>query len=54
MAIRQAPGVLAVDVDYAESRAIVGTAPDATVPRDAILSALDGIGYAGRFAEATP
>jgi hypothetical protein len=41
--------VLAVDADYKTNKAIVGTAKDQPVPRDAILSALESIQYKGEF-----
>jgi hypothetical protein len=50
-AIRQAPGVLAVRVDYKSGEATIGTDRDRPVPRDAILQSLKAIGYGGRFAE---
>ena len=50
-AIRQAPGVLAVTVDYEKREAVIGTARDLPVPRDQILESLKGIGYRGKFAE---
>jgi hypothetical protein len=48
-AIRQAPGVLAVKVDYEKKLAIVGTNRNQEVPRDQILDALKSIGYRGEF-----
>jgi hypothetical protein len=50
-AIRQAPGVLAVKVDYKSGQALIGTDRDRPVPRDAILQSLQSIGYTGKFAE---
>lgn len=44
-AIRQVPGVVAVDVSYENKRAVVGTQPGNPVPRDAILAALKKAGY---------
>ena len=50
-AIRQAPGVLAVNVDYEKREAIIGTDHDRPVPREKILESLQGIGYRGKFSE---
>jgi hypothetical protein len=52
MALRQAPGVLAVKVDYNTRTAVMGTRLGETVPREAILQALNSIGYSGQFREA--
>jgi hypothetical protein len=43
--------VLAVNVDYENGRAIIGTDREQPVPREAILAALNSIGYRGEFAE---
>lgn len=48
-AIKKAPGVLAVDVDYKSGQATIGIARGADLPRDEIRTALDKIGYEGRF-----
>jgi hypothetical protein len=48
-AIHQAPGVLAVKVDYQTGLATVGTDRGQDVPRSQILEALQGIGYRGEF-----
>ena len=48
-AIHQAPGVLAVDVDYKSGIAVIGTQQDRPVARDKILEAIQGIGYKGEF-----
>lgn len=50
-AIREAPGVLAVAIDYPAERATIGTAPDQPVPREEILSSLKAIGFSGEFTE---
>ena len=50
-AIRQAPGVLAVKIDYPTESATVGTAPEQPVPRKEILSSLEAIGFSGKFVE---
>ncbi len=50
-AIREAPGVLAVKIDYPTELATVGTAPDQLVPREEILNALKAIGFSGEFEE---
>ena len=47
-ALRTAPGVLAVKVEYEQQRAIVGTAGDKSVDEAALLEALDSIGYRGK------
>lgn len=49
MAIHQAPGVLAVNVDYATRLATIGTERGRSVPREEILNALKSIGYSGEF-----
>jgi hypothetical protein len=50
-ALRQAPGVLAVNVDYPSGRAAVGTPKGQDVPRRELLEALQSIGYSGTFHE---
>jgi hypothetical protein len=50
-AIHQAPGVLAVSVDYQKQQAIIGTEPNRPVPKDEILTSLESIGYSGEFVE---
>ena len=50
-AIRTAPGVLAVEVDYEKGEAVVGIAVRSPVPKDRILDALDKAGYSGSFIE---
>lgn len=51
MAIKQAPGVLAAEVDYETATARIGTEPGETVPREAIMAELKKIGYSGEFVE---
>ncbi|RMF45299.1 MAG: Mercuric transport protein MerT [Planctomycetota bacterium] len=48
-AIRQVPGVLAVEVSYEQRQAVVGTEACCGVPQDAILAALEKAGYRGTF-----
>ena len=48
-AIRTAPGVLAVEVDYKKSEAVVGTEICCPIPKDRILAALKEAGYSGSF-----
>ncbi len=50
-AIRQVPGVLAVEVSYEKRQAVVGTERGSAVPQDKILAALKKAGYSGTFAE---
>ena len=50
-ALREAPGVLAVEVDYESKQAIIGTAAGQPIPKQAILDALGSISYRGEFAE---
>jgi copper chaperone CopZ len=50
-AIRQVPGVLAVEVSYEKKQAIVGTEACCAVPKDKILAALKQAGYSGTFVE---
>lgn len=50
-ALRAAPGVLAVKVDYETKQATIGTTAGGDVPRDEILAALKSIGYHGQFAD---
>jgi copper chaperone CopZ len=47
-ALRSAPGVLAVTVDYEAKTATVGTAAGQPVPEQAILDALEAIKYSGK------
>ncbi len=50
-ALRKAPGVLAVKVDYESEQATVGTAAGQPIPKQAILDALESISYRGEFVE---
>ena len=50
-ALRKAPGVLAVEVDYDLQQATIGTAAGKEVPKKAILEQLDAIKYKGEFVE---
>ena len=50
-ALREAPGVLAVKVDYESKQATVGTAAGQPIPKQAILDALSSISYSGKFVE---
>ena len=50
-ALRKAPGVLAVEVDYDAHQATIGTAAGKEVPRDAVLEQLEAIKYKGEFVE---
>lgn len=51
MAIKTAPGVLAVKVDYSSGRALIGMAAGTDLPQADILAALEKIGYRGEFIE---
>ncbi len=54
MAIKTAPGVLAVKVDYISGKATIGTKPGLPASKQDILAALESIGYRGEFSvEAT-
>jgi len=46
-AIRDVPGVLAVEVSYTDGQAVVGTEACYTFPKDAVLKAIAGAGYTG-------
>jgi hypothetical protein len=50
-ALRKAPGVLAVKVEYESQQATIGTAAGQPVPKQAILEALESINYSGEFVE---
>ena len=50
-ALHQAPGVLAVQVNYEKSLATIGTHRDQPVPRDELIQALKSIGYDGAFVD---
>ncbi len=46
-AIRGVPGVLAVEVSYADGQAVVGTEVGCTVPNEKLLAAIESAGYHG-------
>lgn len=46
-AIRGVPGVLAVEVSYADGQAVVGTEACCTVPNEKLLAAIESAGYHG-------
>jgi hypothetical protein len=48
-ALRKAPGVLAVEVDYESKQATIGTAAGEPVPKQQVLAALKSINYSGAF-----
>jgi copper chaperone CopZ len=50
-AIKQAPGVLAVQVSYPKRQAAVGTRLGEPVPREQILASLEKVGYRGQFVD---
>ena len=50
-AIRTAPGVLAVEVNYEKGEAVVGTEICCPIPTDKILTALKDAGYSGEIVE---
>jgi copper chaperone CopZ len=50
-AIRQVPGVLAVEVSYEKRQVVVGTEICCPVPKDKILAALKKAGYGGEIIE---
>ena len=51
MALKKAPGVLAVEVDYASGKATIGTEAGEPLSKEEILAALESIGYSGEFTE---
>ena len=51
MAIHQAPGVLAVKVEYPSGLATIGTERNRPVPLDEIVASLKSIGYRGKLVE---
>ena len=53
-ALRKAPGVLAVNVEYETQQATVGSAAGQPVPKRAILAALESIKYRGQFITRDP
>ncbi len=50
-AIRQVPGVLAVEVSYEKQQAVVGVTAGHPIPQEGILAALKQAGYSGTFVE---
>lgn len=50
-AIRNVPGVLAVEIDYMKGQAIVGTKICCPVPKDEVIEALQQAGYEARLSE---
>ena len=50
-ALHQAPGVLAVQIDYEKRLATIGTRRDKVVPRDELIESLKSIGYTGDIVE---
>ena len=52
-AIKTAPGVLAVKVDYATKQATIGIQKESEFPKAEILAALEAIGYSGELAKPT-
>ena len=50
-ALRSAPGVLAVEVDYEQKRGIIGTQAGTEVNTEKIFAALEEIGYRGKLAD---
>lgn len=50
-AIKSAPGVLAVTVNFEKRQATIGTEKGDIVPKAEILSALESIGFRGEVAE---
>ncbi len=50
-AIRSVPGVLAVEVNYSEARAVVGTEIGYPIPEDKIQSVLQQAGYNAEFVD---
>jgi len=53
-AIRGVPGVLAVEVNYEEGQAIVGTEEGSEIPIDAVLRAIEEAGYTGSISPIRP
>ena len=49
MAIKTAPCVLAVKVDYPSGQATIGTEAGTELSKQEILAALEAIGYRGEF-----
>ncbi|MFH1303676.1 MAG: mercuric transporter MerT family protein [Planctomycetota bacterium] len=48
-AIRQVPGVVAVEISYEKRRAVVGVKPGSPIPKEEILAALKKAGYSGEL-----
>ncbi len=46
-AIRGVPGVLAVEVSYKNRQAVVGSEAGRALPKDAVLGAIESVGYSG-------
>lgn len=53
-AIREVPGVLAVEVDYAKSEAVVGSEFCCPLPKNDVLSAIEDAGFTGQVDEELP
>ena len=53
-AVREVPGVLAVEVDYAKSEAIVGTEFCCPIPEQKVLTAIRKAGYEGKMTNEIP
>jgi copper chaperone CopZ len=53
-ALKSAPGVLAVKVDFETAQATIGTKAGSRISTDEILAALNLIGYRGEFVEPPP
>ncbi len=51
-AIRQVPGVMAVEVSYEKGQAVVGVKPSNPIPKEEILAALKRAGYTGKLLNA--
>ena len=50
-ALHGVPGVLAAEVDYERSEAVIRTEAGSAFPRDGIVAALNKVGYVGRLDE---
>ena len=50
-ALKKAPGVLAVEVDYKSGQATIGVDADTPASREDVHAALKSIGYSGTFLE---
>ncbi|HAH45757.1 MAG TPA: hypothetical protein DCM07_13060, partial [Planctomycetaceae bacterium] len=48
-AIRQVPGVVAVDINYEKRQAVVGVEPGNLIPKEEIQTALKRAGYSGEL-----